>query len=111
MAMLRRSSEHPLSGSPSGIQTRGLESAERAPEPTAESQTPLERKMSSQSSIQANASQLSRAGASLETLARPVIDGLSAFARRFRNALCESRQQEANQVLRRYRHLIDRSSD
>jgi hypothetical protein len=106
MAMLRRSSEHLLSESQSDIQT-----AERAPEPAVESQTPMERKMSSQTFVQANAPRSSRAGSSLETFARPAIDGLLALARRFMIALCKSRQRQADQVIQRYRHLIDRSDD
>jgi hypothetical protein len=108
--MLRRTSEHSLSESQSDIQGHGLKAAARAPEPAVQPQTPMERKMS-QTFIQANAPRSGRVGSSPEALARPVIDGLLALARRFMIALCESRQRQADQVIQRYRHLIDRSDD
>jgi hypothetical protein len=109
--MLRSSSEHSLSGLSSNIQTRDPDGAERARDPAAESQMLMERKMSSQTYIHTNEHRSSLADSALVNFARRISDGLSAFGRRFMNALCESRQRQANQVLRQYRHLIDHSND
>jgi hypothetical protein len=67
--------------------------------------------MSSQILIHPNGPRSSLTGSALGTFARHIIGGLSAFARRFMNALYETRQRQANQVVRQYRHLIDDSND
>ena len=67
--------------------------------------------MSSQILIHTNGSRSGLASSALGTLVRHIIGGLSAFCRRFMNALYETRQRQANQVVRQYRHLIDDSND
>ena len=67
--------------------------------------------MSSQILARANGWRSNLTGSALEALARPVINGLSAFARRFMAALHESRQREADRLIRRYGDLIDDSND
>jgi hypothetical protein len=71
----------------------------------------MEEKMSSQILAHTNGRRPNLAGSALEALARPVIDGLSAFARRFMAALHESRQRQADRLIRRYGDLIDDSND
>jgi len=108
--MLRSSPERPMSGLAQEIPTHGFDEAGRARESTADLQMLMERKMSSQIVIQANARRPSLAGSILVNLACHSIHGLSALASRFMHALHESRQRQADQVIRRYRHLIDRSN-
>jgi hypothetical protein len=67
--------------------------------------------MSSQTFIQTDVPRSSGPGPSLKTLVRPITGGLSGLARRFLAALHESRQRQADQVIRRYSHLINRSRD
>ena len=107
VAMFRRSSEYSLSELLSNIETRGPDRTERACDLAVESQIPMERKMSSQILAHTDAPRSSPAGSALGTLARHIVGALAAFARRFMNALYESRLRQANQVIRRYRHLID----
>lgn len=104
MAMLRSPSENSFSGLPSNIQTRGHD-------PAMESETLMERKMSSQTFVHTNVRRSSFVGSALGTLARHIIDGLSAIGRRFMEALYELRQRQANEVIRRHRHLIDDCND
>ena len=107
--MLRRPSEHPLS--PSNIEVRGPDGVEGACGLTVESQTPMERIMSSQILIHTHEPRTSLAGSAPGTLARLVADGLLRFARRFMVALRESRQRQADQIIRQCRQLIDESND
>ena len=111
MAMLRHPSDQSLSGLALHAQTRDPDGVQRAPEPTADSQTRMESKMSSQTFIQTDVPRSSGTGPSLRTLVRPITGGLAAFARQFMVALHKSRQRQADQVIQRYRHLIDRSRD
>lgn len=67
--------------------------------------------MSSQTFVHTDVRRSSLVGSALATLARHIIDGLSAIGRRFMDALCESQQRRANEVIRRYRHLIDDCND
>jgi hypothetical protein len=108
--MLRSSPEQPTSGLAQKIQTHGFDEAGPGRESTADLQMLMERKMSSQTVIQANARRPGLAGSILVNLACHLIHGLSALASRFMHALHESRQRQADQVIRRYRHLIDRSN-
>jgi hypothetical protein len=71
----------------------------------------MERKMSSQAVTHTNARRPSLVGPMLVTIFCHINDGLTAFARRFMDALHESRLRQANQVIRQYRHLIDDSND
>jgi hypothetical protein len=105
--MLRSSLEQPMSGPALKIQAQGPEGAGRARQSSAAVQNLMESKMSSQTVIQVQASRPSFAGSVLVNFVRHITDGLSAFGGRFMCALHESRQRQANQVLRRYRHLID----
>jgi hypothetical protein len=109
--MLRGSSEHSLSGLPPKLQTQGPEKSARAREPAADTQMLMERKMSSQAVTHTNARRPSLVGPMLVTIFCHINDGLTAFARRFMDALHESRLRQANQVIRQYRHLIDDSND
>ena len=67
--------------------------------------------MSSQTLIHTNRPRSHLAGSTLGALAHHVLGGLLALGRRFMNALYESRLRQANQVIRQYRHLIDKSND
>lgn len=103
-AMLRNLSENSLSD-------RVSNSAERRRSSQSESQMLMETKMSLQTFTHADERRSSLAGPALVNFARRMNDGLSALGRRFMQALHESRQRQANQVIRRYRHLIDDSND
>jgi hypothetical protein len=105
--MLRSPLEQSLSAPAPKIQTQDADKAGRARQSSAAVQNLMERTMSSQTVIQAQASRPSFAGSVLVNFARHITDGLSAFGGRFMCALHESRQRQANQVLRRYRDLID----
>jgi hypothetical protein len=50
------------------------------------------------------------AGAAPAALAHHIMSALCALGRRFMNALYESRLRQANQIIRRYQHLIDDSN-
>lgn len=104
-------SEHSLSGLPSNSHLRGLDRAERAPCLAVESQTLMEKQMSSQTLVRANVSRPGLARSALVILAFRINEHVSGFAKRFMDALCESRLRQAEQVIRRYRHLIDSSND
>lgn len=67
--------------------------------------------MSLQAVTQANEHRSGLADATLVNFARRINNGLSAFGRRFMDALRETRQRQANQAIRQYRHLIDDSND
>ena len=111
MAMLRRSSDNSLSGLPPSPQTISSERAERTRDPATDSMTPMEEKMSSQTLVNTNIRRPNHTVAALAVLIRPVVLGLAAFAVRFMKALHESRQRQADAVIRRYRHLTDRRRD
>jgi len=110
-AMRKDFSEHSLSGLPSNTQSRGLDGAERAPRPAMELQTLMESQMSSQIFERSNVSRPGPVRSALVVLACNINERLSAFAGRFMDALCRSRQRHAEEVMRRYRHLIDHSKD
>jgi hypothetical protein len=110
-AMLRNFSENSFSDRASNYETRGPDVSVCARSPAAESQMLMERKMSLQTLPRTNDRRFSLAGSALLTLFRQVTGGLLAFGTLFMKALCESRQRQANQVIRQYRHLIDRSDD
>jgi hypothetical protein len=109
--MLRSSSEQSLSGLTLNIQSHGPDETGPARESAAKTQMLMESKMSSQTVIHANGRRPSLAASMLVALVGHINDGLSAFARRFMHALHESRQRQANQVIRQYRYLIDDSND
>ena len=109
--MLRNFSENSFSDRASNSEIRGPNGNERARETVAESQMLMERKMSSQTFTYTNEHRSSLAGSALVTIFRHITGGLSAFGACFMDALRESRQRQANQVIRQYRHLIDRSDD
>ena len=67
--------------------------------------------MSSQILLRTNMSRASLVRSALVIAADRINEGLSAFVRRFMDALTESRQRQAEQVMRRYRDLIDDSRD
>jgi hypothetical protein len=110
-AMLRNISENPFPDRASNYETRGPDVSVRARPSPAESQMLMERKMSLQTLTHTNDHRLSPAGSALLTFFRHIAGGLSEFGTRFMKALCESRQRQANQVIRQYQHLIDRSDD
>jgi hypothetical protein len=110
-AMLRNFSENSFSNRTPNFRTRGPDENELVGEPAAESQTLMERKMSSQTFTHTSEHRSRLANSALVNFARHISDGLSAFGTRFMNALYESRRRQANQVLRQYRHLIDHSND
>jgi hypothetical protein len=105
--MLRSSLEQSLSGPAPKVQTQGADKAGRASQSSADMQNLMERKMSLQTVVQAQASRPSFAGPMPANFVRHIVVALSAFASRFIEALHESRQRQADQVTRRYRHLID----
>lgn len=109
--MLKSFSENSLSGLSSNSQTRGPDRAGRAPCPAVEPQTLMESKMSSQTLVQANVRRSSLARSALVIFAVRINGHVSAFTTLFMDALCESRLRQAEQVIRRYRHLIDSSND
>jgi hypothetical protein len=108
-AMLRNFSENSFADRASNFETHGPGGSER--DPVAESQMLMERKMSLQAFTPTNERRSSLDGSALVNLARHINDGLSAFGRRFMDALRETRQRQANQVIRQYQHLIDDSND
>ena len=75
------------------------------------SQMLTENEMSSQILVRTNMSRTRLVRAALVIFADRIHEGLSAFARRFMDALRESRQRQAEQVMRRYRDLMDDSRD
>ncbi len=103
-AMLRNSCENSLSDRVSNPEERRRSSQ-------SESQMLMETKMSLQTFTHAGERRSSLAGPALVKFARRMNDGLWAFGRRFMHALHESRQRQANQVIQRYRHLIDDRND
>jgi len=104
-------SENLLSGLSSSSQTHSPDRTERTPYPAVESQMLMENEMSSQILLRTNMSRASLVRSALVIAADRINEGLSAFVRRFMDALTESRQRQAEQVMRRYRDLIDDSRD
>jgi hypothetical protein len=109
--MLRNFSENSFSDRASNYETRGPDVSVCARSPAAESQMLMERKMSLQTLTHTNDHRFGLAGSALLTFFRHITGGLSSFGTRFMDALRESRQRQANQVIRQYQHLIDRSDD
>ena len=104
-------SENSLSGLSSSSQTHGPDRTGRAPYPTVESQMLMETEILSQTLVRTNANRASLVPSALVIVAGRINEGLSAFARRFMDALGESRRRQAEQVMRQYRDLIDDSHD
>jgi hypothetical protein len=109
--MLRNFSENIFSDRESNSETRGPNGSKRARENSAESKILMERKMSLQTITHTDEHRVSLAGSMLLTVFRHISGGLSAFGRRFMNALYESRLRQANRVIQQYQHLINRSDD
>ena len=71
----------------------------------------METEISSQTLVRTNANRASLVPSALVIVAGRINEDLSAFARRFMDALSESRRRQAEQVMRQYRDLIDDSHD
>lgn len=109
--MLRNFFENSFSDGASNSQPRSSDGSEGTHHPAAESQKLMEREMSSQTFTHTNEHSSGLVDSALATFFCHVTNGLSAFGRRFMNALCESRQRQADRAIRQYRHLIDHSND
>jgi hypothetical protein len=99
-----------MSALPSNIQTGDPGGSERARDLAMDSQMSMERKMSSRTLNHTDRLRSDLAGAAPAALAHHIMSALCALGRRFMNALYESRLRQANQIIRRYQHLIDDSN-
>ena len=98
--MLRTSSQNSL------LEMRSDSQMPHTPDPAVKANLTKESAMSSQAFVRTSGLRPNLAAALLALLGY-VRNGLTAFGSRFMRALCETRQRQADQILRRYRSLID----
>ena len=98
--MLRDSSQNSLS------EFRSTPGMQHAPDPAVKDNSTKESQMS-QAFVRTNALRPNLAASVLWALFYHVGNGVASFGRRFMKALCETRQRQAEQIIRRYRSLIN----
>lgn len=76
-----------------------------------EQQTLMENEMSSQTLVRSNATRFDLVRYAASTFACRINGHIAVLIGRFMAALCETRQRQADQAIRQYRHLIDGSNN
>jgi|SRR5690242_10622889 hypothetical protein len=99
--MLRSSSQNSLS------EFRSTPEMQHAPDPAVKDNSTKESPMSSQAFVRTNTLRPNLAASVLWAVFYHVGNGVASFGRRFMKALRETRQRQADQIIRRYRSVID----